>query len=129
MYEFKNGPKGDYLFVDCADIDGDGLPEIYVSNRLFESTESFVLEWRKGGPRIKAKGHPLLFRSQPNPLARANGYSPRAPPWTAPSGVRCTRCTIKTASLKRAGDEPADTAMIFNFVLSTSTPRAACTPS
>ncbi len=73
MYEFKNGPNGEYLFVDAADIDGDGRPEIYVTNRQFESVLSFVLEWTdQGGARIKEKGVPYYFRVQKNPLGKGH---------------------------------------------------------
>ena len=70
MYEYKNGPKGKYLFVDCADVDGNGRPEIYVSNRNFESMESFVMEWAQGGPRLKEKDVPYSLRVQLNPLGQ-----------------------------------------------------------
>lgn len=65
--EFKNGPSGTYLFVDAADIDGDGVPEIFVTNMNNMTLQSFVLEWRNGGLRYKAKDLPYYFRVQPNP--------------------------------------------------------------
>ena len=118
MYEFKNGPKGDYLFVDCADVDGDGLPEIYVSNRIFESVESFVLEWRDGGPRVKAKDVPYYFRVQPNPLGKgewlfAQGSAVDSPFW---GPVYKMQYKGGKLDIERKMNLP-ETAMIFNFVL------------
>lgn len=66
--EMKNGPKGTYLFVDAADIDGNGRPEIFVTNHLVQSVESFVLEWQpNGGLGYKVKSSPWYFRVQMNP--------------------------------------------------------------
>lgn len=118
MYEFKNGPKGDYLFVDCADIDGDGLPEIYVSNRIFNSTESFVLEWREGGPRIREKGIPYYFRAQPNPLGKGEwlfgqGSAVDSPFWGPVYKMHYKNGKLET---EREMNLP-ETAMVFNFVL------------
>ncbi len=72
IYELKNGPRGNYLFVDVADIDGDGRPEIFVSVRLSETVNSFVLEWRQGRPAYKVKGSGYYFRVQPNPLGKGH---------------------------------------------------------
>ena len=68
IHEFKNGPRGTYLFVDTADIDHDGKPEIFISNINYRTVESFVLEWQQGGLRVKKKDLPWFFRVQPNPL-------------------------------------------------------------
>lgn len=72
IYEMKNGPKGTYLFIDTADIDGDGRPEIFVSNVFNYSIESFVLEWTGAGLRIKAKDIPYYFRVQPKPSGQGH---------------------------------------------------------
>lgn len=68
VYELKSGPRGTYLFVDVADIDGNGRPEIFISSRLGETVSSFVLEWHEGRPEYKAKDVSYYFRVQPNPL-------------------------------------------------------------
>jgi len=68
--EFRKGPDGEYLFVDIADLDGNGRPEIFVSNIINGEIVSFVLEWGKGGLAIKAKGIPWFFRAQPNPTGK-----------------------------------------------------------
>ncbi len=71
VYELKNGPTGEYLFVDAADIDGDGRPEIFVSNLNNYTIQSFVLVWDpRGGLRYLAKDLPYFFRVQPNPVGK-----------------------------------------------------------
>ena len=72
LSEFKNGPKGKYLFVDAADIDGDGRPEVFISNVNDQSIESFVLVWGEGGLRIKVKGLDYYLRVQKNPLGEGH---------------------------------------------------------
>ncbi len=72
IHEIKSGPRGNYYFVDVADIDGDGRPEIFVSSRVGETVNSFVLEWRDGRPVYKAKDLPYYFRVQPNPLGKGH---------------------------------------------------------
>jgi TolB-like protein len=43
------GNKGDkYISVDVADINGNGIPEIFVTNWDYDHLESFVLEYRDG---------------------------------------------------------------------------------
>jgi len=43
------GKKNDkYLSVDVADINGNGIPEIFVTNYNYDRLESFVLEYRDG---------------------------------------------------------------------------------
>ena len=71
VYELKNGPTGEYLFVDAADVDGDGRPEIFVSNLNNYTIQSFVLVWDPaGGLRYVAKDLPWYFRVQPNPTGK-----------------------------------------------------------
>ncbi len=71
--EFKNGPNGTYLFVDVADIDGSGRPQIYVSNRYNKSLNSFVLQWGgEKGLQVVAKDLPYYFRVQPNPVGEGH---------------------------------------------------------
>jgi len=71
IYEMKNGPKGEYLFVDTADLDGDGTPEIFVSNLNHYTIQSFVLRWQApGGLAYVAKDLPYYFRAQPNPTGK-----------------------------------------------------------
>jgi TolB-like protein len=71
--ELKNGPSGDYMFVDAADIDGDGRPEIFVSNLNNYTIESFVLVWNQGGGfKYVAKDLPYFFRVQPNPEGKGH---------------------------------------------------------
>ena len=67
IYEMKNGPKGTYLFVDAADIDQDGRPEVFVSCLNDEVIESFVMVWQKGSLVVKSKNLPYYFRAQPRP--------------------------------------------------------------
>jgi TolB-like protein len=69
VYELKDGPTGEYLFVDTADLDGDGREEIFVSNLNHYTIQSFVLRWREpGGLEYVAKDLPYFFRAQPDPL-------------------------------------------------------------
>jgi len=73
VHEFKNGPTGTYMFVDAADIDGDGRPEIFVSNLNNYSIQSFVLVWNQGGGlKYVAKDLPYFFRVQPNPAGKGH---------------------------------------------------------
>ncbi len=68
--QLRNGPKGTYLFVDAADIDGNGRPEIYVSNLNENTLQSFVLEAQpNGGLAYRAKDLSYYFRIQPNPVS------------------------------------------------------------
>lgn len=67
--QMKNGPKGKYLFVDAADIDGNGRPEIYISNINENTLQSFVLEVQPGGGMsYRAKDLGYYFRVQPDPV-------------------------------------------------------------
>ncbi len=72
--EFKNGPPGHYLFVDIADIDGDGRPEVFVSSIYNGLVNSFVLVWapQGGGLAMKVKDLDYYLRVQPNPLGKGN---------------------------------------------------------
>jgi len=73
VYEFKDGPTGQYMFVDAADIDGDGRPEIFVSNLNNYTIQSFVLKWDpRGGLQYIAKDLPYFFRVQPNPTGKGH---------------------------------------------------------
>jgi hypothetical protein len=72
IHEFKNGPAGQYLFVDAADIDGDGRPEIFISCVHNWLIKSFVLEWGQGGLHLKARDVPYYFRVQPNPMGKGH---------------------------------------------------------
>jgi TolB-like protein len=67
--KLDNGPKGEYLFVDAADINGNGRPEIFVTNMNYMSLESFVLEYQADGSlSYVAKDLPYYFRVQKDPL-------------------------------------------------------------
>lgn len=70
LQEFKNGPDGEYLFVDTADIDGDGRPEIFVSCVYETTIMSFVMTWEKSGLRMRARDLPWYFRVQPDPKGK-----------------------------------------------------------
>jgi TolB-like protein len=73
VHEMKDGPTGDYMFVDAADIDGDGRPEIFVSNLNNYTIQSFVLSWHtRGGLKYIAKDIPYFFRAQPNPEGKGH---------------------------------------------------------
>jgi len=65
--EFKNGPTGEYFFVDVADIAGTGRPHIFVSCLNNKSINSFILQYDKGF-RMVAEGVPYYFRVQRNPV-------------------------------------------------------------
>jgi TolB-like protein len=64
VQEIKNGPGGEYLFVDAGDINGDGRPEIFVTCLHNLSLNSFVMEWKQGGLQITARGLPFFLRVQ-----------------------------------------------------------------
>ncbi len=70
IQEIKNGPTGDYLFVDTVDMDGDGYPEVFVTNMNNMSLESFVMQWERGGLRYRKKDLPYYFRAQARPLGK-----------------------------------------------------------
>ncbi len=68
--EFKDGPMGNYLFVDTADLDHDGRPEIYVTNMNRKTLQSFILEVKGPGFVYRLKDVPYYFRIQPRPGAK-----------------------------------------------------------
>lgn len=73
IHEMKDGPTGEYMFVDAGDIDGDGRPEIFVSNLNNYTIQSFVLSWHtQGGLKFIAKDLPYFFRAQPNPVGKGH---------------------------------------------------------
>lgn len=73
VHEMKNGPSGEYMFVDAADIDGDGRPEIFVSNLNNYTIQSFVMTWHtQGGLKFITKDLPYFFRVQPNPIGKGH---------------------------------------------------------
>ncbi|MCF8033274.1 MAG: VCBS repeat-containing protein [Desulfarculaceae bacterium] len=118
MYEFKNGPTGEYLFVDCADIDGNGRPEIYVSNRNFESVESFVLEWSEGGPHLREKDVAYYLRVQQNPLGKGHWLLGQQSAVDSPFWGPVYKMQVKGGKVveERVLKLP-DTAWLYNFVL------------
>lgn len=65
--EFKNGPSGNYLYVDVADIAHHGRPQIFVSNFNNKLASSFVLEWQNGGLRMLVSPDNIYYRVQPRP--------------------------------------------------------------
>jgi|GEM_PF-1023882 len=67
VQEFKNGPAGEYLFVDIADVIGKGRPQIFVSSFRNKLAASFVLEWQEGGLKMIQGPHNMFYRAQPNP--------------------------------------------------------------
>lgn len=67
IQEFKNGPAGEYLFVDIADIIGKGRPQIFISSFRNKLAASFVLEWQEGGLKMIQGPHNMFYRAQPNP--------------------------------------------------------------
>ena len=72
VYEIKNGPLGQYLFVDAGDIDGDGIPEVYVSNMYNHQCSSFIMVWKGNGLQVRDTGLPYFFRVQKNPLGKGD---------------------------------------------------------
>lgn len=65
--EFKGGPRGNYLYIDSADMDGDGRPEIYITNMNDQTLQSFILEVKGHGLAYRLKDVPYYFRIQPRP--------------------------------------------------------------
>ena len=70
VWQMRSGPPGTYMSVDAGDIDGDGRPEVFVTNRRNQTMESFVLVWEGKTPRIVAKDLPYYFRIQPDPTGK-----------------------------------------------------------
>ncbi|MFZ5586015.1 MAG: FG-GAP-like repeat-containing protein [Thermodesulfobacteriota bacterium] len=68
--EFKNGPAGEYLFVDVADIAHRGRPQIFVSNFNNKLASSFVLEWAEGGLKMVSPPQNIFYRVQPDPSGK-----------------------------------------------------------
>ncbi|BEQ15823.1 FG-GAP-like repeat-containing protein [Desulfoferula mesophila] len=118
LYEFKDGPDGDYLFVDVGDINDDGRAEVYVSNRLVSSNESFVLEWQGGRPQMKEKGLPYSFRVQASPMGKGDWLFAQRSAVDSPFFGPVYKMHYVNGKLEeeRAMNLP-DTAMIFNFVV------------
>ena len=118
MYEFKNGPKGTYLFVDCADINGDGRPEIYVTNRLAETVDSFVLEWSANGLRMLEKGVDYYFRVQQNPLGEGHWLMGQQAAVDSPFWGPVYKLHWKGGKVAPEKEMSLpDTAWLYNFVL------------
>jgi len=74
IHEFNNGPSGNYLFVDIADIIGSGTPQIFITNHQNHLISSFVLEWHKKDSKfiLLANDLPYCFRIQPKPIGIGN---------------------------------------------------------
>jgi cell division septation protein DedD len=64
LYEFGEGGRRFNVGVDIADIDGNGLPEVFVTALAANgrSPQSFVLEFAKGMLRKKVETAPWYFR-------------------------------------------------------------------
>ena len=57
------GRKSDlYLSVDVADVNGNGVPEIFVTSYIEDRVDSFVLEYRDGKYEKIASGLPWFLR-------------------------------------------------------------------
>ncbi len=60
---YKGGLADRFLAVDSIDLDGSGVPEIYVTNRRHPNVLSFVLEHRNGKYEVIASRLSVFFRA------------------------------------------------------------------
>ncbi len=60
---YKGGISDRFLAVDSIDLDGSGVPEIYVTNRRHPNVLSFVLEHRNGKYEVIASRLSVFFRA------------------------------------------------------------------
>jgi hypothetical protein len=62
LRKIPGSPGEEYFGVDVADINGNGIPEIFVTSINRQTVESFVLEYRNGNYEVIARKLPYLFR-------------------------------------------------------------------
>ncbi|MCB2186663.1 MAG: VCBS repeat-containing protein [Deltaproteobacteria bacterium] len=116
--EFKNGPGGEYMALDTADVDQNGRPEVFISCRHGESVESFVLEWQGPGIVVKAKDIPYYFRAQKNPKGEGRIVLGQRTAPDDPFFGPIYRMSWQDGTYKPAEDvNMPDTATIWNFCL------------
>ncbi len=70
LFRYKVGRGIQNLFVDTADINGNGYPEIFVSAIHGEQTASYVLEYSGGTYRVIVKNSDWYFRVIKMPMHR-----------------------------------------------------------
>lgn len=116
--EFKDGPRGTYLFVDTADMDGNGRPEIYITNMNRKTLQSFVLEVKDGGFAYLLKDAPYYFRVQPRPQGRGVMLLGQKCAVDSPFFGPIHELEFKGGSIKQTRTlKLPDLANILNFVL------------
>lgn len=59
---FEGGMSAEYIYVNVADLDGNGKAEIYVSNLTITTVSSLVLEWDGNTLKKTADGQRWLLR-------------------------------------------------------------------
>jgi hypothetical protein len=63
LHHFRGRSHDNFLAVDIFDLNGNGIPEIFVSNINDRILNSFVLEWREGRFQDIATGLRLFLRA------------------------------------------------------------------
>jgi len=66
--KIKGAWSANYVWVDVADLNGNGRAEIYVSNLTMSGADSFVLEWDKGQYRKLVSGLSWFLRVMRHPV-------------------------------------------------------------
>ncbi|MBU0516322.1 MAG: VCBS repeat-containing protein [Proteobacteria bacterium] len=74
LFRHKVSRNTNHLFVDAADINGNGYPEIFVSAVRGEQVASYVLEYRGGRYRVIVPRSDWYFRVVKMPMRRATLY-------------------------------------------------------
>jgi TolB-like protein len=77
LFRYKVGRNIQNLFVDTADINGNGYPEIFVSAVRGEQVASYVLEYSGGTYRMIVKNSDWYFRAIKMPMQRPMLYGQR----------------------------------------------------
>ncbi len=62
VQEIPGRMADNFLSLDIADIQGSGIPQLFITNYRDNTLRSFVLRWSEGGFKVVAQNLPYYFR-------------------------------------------------------------------